>query len=200
MIEQQLNEVNLYLYVKNNPENDVDFLGLYGEKSALAILKQQYKIWETEWEWHFAAALLKHFYTKQGPVVYNGSKYDDDLIKNSSEYKSAIIASLSKKSSELCSKGKSGGQQISGNFNARYYTGELFYALFGAHFSYTGCMTLNCPNWTAQADVTQTDDYTFPWGIIRILFPAYEAAYDLQQNYGYQPFDDIEKWSDNLSG
>jgi RHS repeat-associated protein len=203
LIEQQLNEFNLYLYVKNNPENDVDFLGLYGEKSALAIVKQQYKIWETEWGWHFAAALLKHFYTKQGPATYYGTKYDDDLIKNSSQYKNAIEASLSKKSSELCSKGKSGSQQVSGDFGARYYpwTGELFWALFGAHFSYTGCITLNCPGWTAKVDVTQTDYYSFPAGFLhyRTLFPVYLAAYELQQNYGYQPFDDVEKWSDNLS-
>ena len=195
---------NNYCICNNNALSQFDYLGLKSEGADLCILRQAATSWRAAGE-KFAANLLTVFYTKAGS--YTPSSDDINLIKNSSEYRSAAqsyFEGLFNRQS-----GGGGAMNISdGNpnggpyaFEVRYWSGELFDALGGAHFYYSGTMILNPSSgtWRVNVSMSQNDFYSFsPTGFLgwRLADSVYRAANELETKYGYPPFWHTETWSD----
>jgi RHS repeat-associated protein len=201
---------NLYAFVSNNSVNSYDPYGQASQGQDISDLRQTALEWRGQ-GWDFAANLLTTFYTGKGS--YTPSQADADKIKNSSEYRKAAKENLAELAKKLCSEGKGGQQAISEGkagglfaFDVQYYSGELLRALGGAHFYYTGSMTLCCSGaiegWSADVTMSQEDNYTFaPLGRLqyRRLVPSYMTARDLEINHGVKPFVHTETWKDNFS-
>lgn len=203
---------NLYAYCANSPANHHDPFGQSSEAGNVAFLTQVASEWRQA-SWDFAANLLVAFYTQRGS--YTPTSSDAQKIQNSPEYRKEAKKHFAALAKELCAArrgtksvpvngGRAGGPFA---FDVQYFSGELLRALGGAHFYYTGTMTLCCADgsklkWSADVMMSQEDNYTFaPLGIMeyRRLIPSYMAARDLEMNYGYRPFVHTERWEDRFS-
>jgi RHS repeat-associated protein len=207
---------NLSATCKNDLLNQIDATGLadWTEASALQALKDEEKEWNDE-HWDFAAGLINWFYTKQGPKEKVGSASDAEKIKTDERFRDAMMYELANMAQDICTKCKSGPVEkpAEGTFDMRFNTGELFYALGGAHFTYKGSMKIQCPGkitaslaqftgatfpWKWEGTVIQKDLYVFLPRSPGRLFTAYSAAYYLQTKQGYQPFVDSQTWQDKF--
>ena len=209
--------MNLYAFVENNPINRRDAFGQASEADDIADAQNTIAEWDAK-HWDFAARLLRTFLAGTGTGSFVPSQSDIDKIKNSSEYREAAQSYFEAKAKELCAAGK-GGQNIpisDGHgtlspqstfaFEPRYYSGELLRALGGAHFYYSGTMTVCCASnctWSVDVNMAQEDDYTFePAGFLwyRLwLVPSYATGHELEGTYHYQHFYHVEKWNDKFS-
>ena len=182
------------------------------------ILKEQLADWRAAGD-SFAIALLNAFLSRSYPNGQAGAAFERFAgeIKNSSLYRSAAqdyFDSLARKlgpGTHLIPLTPNGTA-----FNVEYYQdpgSDLMYALGGAHFGVTAgklvvkkeCLPLvgDVLVWhTEGLKMVQVDRYTFPPGSLdwRLLFPAYNAANELQFQYGFPAFSHEERWSDRFSG
>jgi RHS repeat-associated protein len=137
--------MNLYETALNDLIDQADYLGFLTVGADLSILRKEATSWRAK-GWQFAPNLLTAFYMKSGG--YTPSKYDIDLIKNSDEYRKAAQKEFESVYKTTIGTGASGGRVAIAKgrskgpyaFEPNYTSGELFYALGGAHFYYTGYM------------------------------------------------------------
>jgi len=160
----------------------------------------------------FAAHLLKTFLDRTSNT-FAATNAEIDEIKNSGIYRTAALRSLSEKARTYAGQGLSGSIRMDTptQFDGQYWNWfgrderELFNALGGAHFSYTGTMCLSGNNWTADVKMTQTDRYSFDrtdsLGIngLRLVFPSYNAAHILETQFNYSPIIHTETWDDHFA-
>jgi RHS repeat-associated protein len=209
---------NLYSIDNNDDISKIDMLGCiqqptppsWTESTARTAVQAQIN-WELSKGYNFAAHLLQNLLNKGGD--YYGSQDEIDEIKNSSKYRSEMYSLLKQKATQWCddhAKLHSHGTllEAAGHFDLYYYTGDLFYALGGAHFTYNGIMSVECPcsinffgevRWGWHGNVTQDDPYVFLVSSPGQFFDSYSAAYYLQNaGLGYQVFHDLETWEDDF--
>ena len=182
------------------------------------LLQNLAKSWRTEHD-YFASALLTAFLNKRYPSGHAGlafEQYAGEIKKSrlyrvaAKKYFNALALQLGVGTHVLTP--KPGGNA----FNVEYYEdpgSDLMWALGGAHFGYTAgklvvkkeCLPLvgDVLVWhTEGLKMVQVDNYTFPGGHLdwRLMFPSYNAAYDLQAGGNFPGFTHEERWNDRFSG
>ena len=206
------------------PTTAVDPFGLavLTEQQAVTIDNNQVNTWKNQ-GWTFAANVLANFVANTGNQ-YTGTNDEAQLIKNSNVYRTGSQKYFNDLGSSFISKGAGTydiGQAWNGSnmnspapqFNVRYTHGQLFDALGGAHFYYTGTMTV-APNasgalkWSVAADMQQVDYYTFNTKEAGLAAMAQIvtgnpgsalASWRLENVFGYKPFFHVESFSDNFA-
>jgi len=199
--------LNLYGFLENDPANDVDMLGEHGTVAPeIARLRRTAIDWRVA-GYDFAANVLTHFFTGRGPATYIGSPAEANKIKIDPKYRDAAQEHFDRLAHSYG--GRTGRYRISRDarakdfaFHVDYYSGDLFYALGGAHFGYRGILDIcGSRNWIATVNMVQRDYYTFArrgflWG--RLWAPSYRAARHLEFPHGFHPFWNEEEWPDQL--
>ncbi len=159
--------------------------------------------------WDFAADLLAKFLTQYDmPIgqVHDFSRHalrvkNDKVFDRLMRAKLTAIAQSNFQATPHFTNGLARARRLDlpdndPAFSIRWYDGELFYAFGGARVGYTNaklCLTEVSPNvieWTFSGEIRVWDVYTFrptEYGV-RLLFPSYFAAHQLETRFGYTPF------------
>ncbi len=200
---------NLYGFVRNNPISRVDNLGLityfWTEATARAELTSEISDWTAQ-GYILAPPLLQWFLDKKGPAEYTWDRGPSIVgaleIRSDPEFQTEIRKYLRTKCPYYGQLKEAFNDDPSKEaFSARFWHGDLFYALFGAHFGLNGFLTCSCNGGGIFIGlIIQKDSFTFPSGAFhyRNLAPAYSAAHYLE-SIGYQKFTDVQLWFDVIN-
>ena len=200
----------------NSPLTRLDPTGLellLTEQEAIGILSAQITSWNNQ-GWTFAGNLLSHFVANTGGQ-YTGSSSEASLIREAQKYRNAAQSHFNSIAGGYLGQGDgvynigtawNGQDHANKAFGARWKPaddGHLFNALGGAHFFYTGTLTVASGRWTVDVTMEQADWYTFmtPEGYAAAVLnapPSGRAAWFLEKHYGYVPFWNYEAWTDRF--